>query len=105
MDWSRLVLLILILSRETKKHMSSESLYPQWRMIKIFKVSGKNIEKMIHEFFKHYKVDFFNQKEIYKPDKNLSDFIEDIDDFLKENSELKLQNMQLKLDLLTNKTR
>jgi len=40
---------------------------------------------MIHEFFKHYKVDFFNQKEIYKPDKNLSDFIEDIDDFLKDN--------------------
>ena len=105
------------LIKRDKKHMSSESLYPQWRMIKFFKVSGKNIEKMVHEFLKHYKVDFFNQKEIYKPDKNLSNFIEDIDDFLKdndlkmtirilqkENSELKLQNMQLKLDLLTNKT-
>lgn len=106
------------LIKRDKKHMSSESLYPQWRMIKIFKVSGKNIEKMTHEFFKHYKVDFFNQKEVYKPDKNLTKFIENIDDFLKdndlkmtirilqkENSELKLQNMQLKVDLLTNKTR
>ena len=33
------------LIKRDKKHMSSESLYPQWRMIKIFKVSGKNIEK------------------------------------------------------------
>jgi hypothetical protein len=62
---------------------------------------------MTHEFLKHYKVDFFNQKEVYKPVKNLTIFIEDIDDFLKdndlkmtirilqkENSELKLQNMQ-----------
>jgi hypothetical protein len=105
------------LVKRDKKHMSSESLYPQWRMIKFFKVSGKNIEKMTHEFLKHYKVDFFNQKEVYKPLKNLTNFIEDIEDFLKdndlkmtimilqkENSELKLQNMQLKLDLLTNKT-
>ena len=98
------------LVKRDKKHMSSESLYPQWRMIKIFKVSGKNIEKMAHEFLKHYKVDFFNQKEIYKPLKNLTKFIEDIDDFLKdndlkmtitmlqkENYNLKLENMQLKL--------
>ena len=98
------------LVKRDKKHMSSESLYPQWRMIKIFKVSGKNIEKMTHEFLKHYKVDFFNQKEIYKPLKNLTKFIEDIDDFLKdndlkmtitmlqkENYNLKLENMQLKL--------
>ena len=98
------------LVKRDKKHMSSESLYPQWRMIKIFKVSGKNIEKMAHEFLKHYKVDFFNQKEIYKPVKNLTKFIEDIDDFLKdndlkmtitmlqkENYNLKLENMQLKL--------
>jgi hypothetical protein len=105
------------LVKRDKKHMSSESLYPQWRMIKFFKVSGKNIEKMTHEFLKHYKVDFFNQKEVYKPVKNLTIFIEDIDDFLKdndlkmtirtlqkENSELKIQNMQLKLDILTNKT-
>jgi hypothetical protein len=95
------------LIKRDKKHMSSESLYPQWRMIRLFKVSGKNIEKMIHEFLKHYKVDFFNQKEIYKPVKNLTIFIENIEDFLKdndlkmtirtlqkENSELKLQNMQ-----------
>jgi hypothetical protein len=98
------------LVKRDKKHMSSESLYPQWRMIKIFKVSGKNIEKMVHEFLKHYKVDFFNQKEIYKPVKNLTNFIEDIEDFLKdndlkmtimilqkENYNLKLENMELKL--------
>ena len=105
------------LVKRDKKHMSCESLYPQWRMIKFFKVSGKNIEKMTHEFLKHYKVDFFNQKEVYKPVKNLTIFIENIEDFLKdndlkmtirilqkENSELKLQNMQLKLDILRNKT-
>jgi hypothetical protein len=105
------------LVKRDKKHMSSESLYPQWRMIRLFKVSGKNIEKMIHEFLKHYKVDFFNQKEVYKPVKNLTIFIENIEDFLKdndlkmtirtlqkENSELKLQNIQLKIDILRNKT-
>lgn len=98
------------LVKRDKKHMSSESLYPQWRMIKFFKVSGKNIEKMVHDFLKNYKVDFFNQKEVYRPVKNLSNFIEDIDDFLKdndlkmtikmlqkENTELRLENMQLKL--------
>lgn len=73
------------LVKRDKKHMSSESLYPQWRMIKFFKVSGKNIEKMVHDFLKHYKVDFFNQKEVYRPVKNLSNFIEEIEDFLKDN--------------------
>lgn len=98
------------LLKRDKKHMSSESLYPQWRMIKLFKVSGKNIEKITHEFLKHYKFDFFKQKEVYKPPKNLTNFLEEIDEFLKdndlkmtikllqkENNELKLENMQLKL--------
>lgn len=98
------------LVKRDKKHMSSESLYPQWRMIKFFKVSGKNIEKMVHDFLKHYKVDFFNQKEVYRPVKNLTNFIEEIEDFLKdndlkmtikmlqkENTDLRLENMNLKL--------
>jgi len=98
------------LIKRNKKHMSSESLYPQWRMIKLFRVSGKNIEKMLHDFLKHYNIDFFNQKEVYKPPKNLDDFICEIDDFLKdndlkmtikilqkENMDLKLENMKLKL--------
>jgi hypothetical protein len=103
------------LLKRDKKHMSSESLYPQWRMIKLFKVSGRNIEKMVHDFLKQYKADFFNQKEIYRPVRNLEYFIDMISDFLKENDlkmtiknlekenyELKLKNAELRL-LLSNK--
>lgn len=98
------------LLKRDKKHMSSESLYPQWRMIRLFKVSGRNIEKMVHDFLKQYKADFFNQKEIYRPVRNLEYFIDMISDFLKDNDlkmtiknlekeiyELKLKNAELRL--------
>lgn len=104
-----------LLKRE-KKHMSSESVYPQWRMIKLFKVSGKNIEKMVHDFLKIYKADFFNQKEVYRPVRNLKYFIDMISDFLKDNDlkmtiknlekeiyELKLKNAELSLLVRKNK--
>lgn len=73
-----------IINRE-KQHMSSESLYPQWRMIKLFKVSGRKMEKLVHNFLKDMRTNFFNQKEIYRPVRNLEYFIDMISDFLKEN--------------------
>ena len=100
------------LLQRNKKHTSSESLYSQWRIIQLFKVSGRPIEKMLHDFLIPYKTEFSKQKEIYKSIKSLESFLEMIQTFLlvndlpmkiqrleKQVQELQLENIQLKLEL------
>jgi hypothetical protein len=100
------------LLQRNKKHTSSESLYSQWRIIQLFKVSGRPIEKMLHDFLIPYKTEFSKQKEIYKSIKSLESFLEMIQTFLlvndlpmkiqrleKKVQELQLENIQLKLEL------
>jgi hypothetical protein len=100
------------LLQRNKKHTSSESLYSQWRIIQLFKVSGRPIEKMLHDFLSPYKTEFSKQKEIYKSVKTLESFLEMTQTFLLDNDlpmkiqrlekkvhELQLENMQLKLQL------
>jgi len=100
------------LLQRNKKHTSSESLYSQWRLIKLIKVSGRPIEKMLHDFLLPYKAEFSKQKEVYKSVKTLETFLTMIETFLLENDlpmkinrlekqvqELQLENMQLKLQL------
>lgn len=93
------------------KHQSSESPYKQWRLVKLFKISGRPVEKEVHEFLRPYKVDFGRQKEIFKPAKmSITSFCDRIENFLKtndlkmrcqilerENMALKLENAELKL--------
>jgi hypothetical protein len=95
------------------KHQSSESSYKQWRLVKLFKISGRPVEKDVHEFLRPYKVDFGRQKEIFKPSKmTITAFCDKIETFLKsndlkmrcqilekENMALKLENSELKLRL------
>ncbi len=82
------------LIQRNKKHQSSESQYSQWRIIGLFQISGKPIEKITHEFLSTYKFEFQKQKEIYKPSKTLKDFKDIVSLFLKEN-DLKLQVVKL----------
>jgi predicted HTH domain antitoxin len=98
--------------QRNKKHTSSESMYSQWRLIKIFKVSGRPIEKMLHDFLLPYQVEFNKQKEVYKSTKKLASFLQMTETFLDENDlpmkirrleqqvhDLQLENMQLKLQI------
>ena len=98
--------------QRNKKHTSSESMYSQWRLIKIFKVSGRPIEKMLHDFLLPYQADFNKQKEVYKSTKKLASFLQMTETFLDENDlpmkirrleqhvrDLQLENMQLKLQI------
>ena len=98
--------------QRNKKHTSSESMYSQWRLVKLFKVSGRPIEKMLHDFLFPYQVEFNKQKEIYKSTKKLALFLQMTETFLDENdlpmkirrlqqkvNELQLENMQLKLQI------
>jgi len=99
------------LLQRNKKHTSSESLYAQWRIIKLVKVSGRPIEKILHDFLSLYKTEFNKQKEIYKCLKTLESFTQMIDTFLldndlpmkisrleKENNELNFEISRLKLE-------
>lgn len=101
--------------QRNKKHTSSESMYSQWRLVKLFKVSGRPIEKMLHDFLFPYQVEFNKQKEIYKSTKKLASFLQMTEKFLEENdlpmkicrlqqkvNELQLENMQLKLQISRN---
>lgn len=98
--------------QRNKKHTSSESMFSQWRLIKIFNVSGKPIEKMLHDFMFPYQTEFNKQKEIYKSTKKLASFLKMTETFLDESDlpmkirrldqkvhELQLENMQLKLQI------
>ena len=100
------------LLQRNKKHTSTESMYSQWRFVQLTKVSGKPIEKMLHDFLIPYQTEFNKQKEIYKSTKTISAFLEMITRFLEDNDlpmkvrklekriqELELQNMSLKLQL------
>jgi len=100
------------LLQRNKKHTSTESMYSQWRFVQLTKVSGKPIEKMLHDFLVPYQTEFNKQKEIYKSTKTISAFLEMITTFLEDNDlpmkvrklekriyELELQNISLKLQL------
>ena len=94
------------LLQRNKKHTA------QWRLIKLVKVSGRPIEKMLHDFLLPYKAEFSKQKEVYKSVKTLETFLTMIETFLLDNDlpmkinslekqiqELQLENIQLKLQL------
>jgi len=78
-----------IIERESK-HVSCESEYDQFRMLKIFEISSKVIEDVIKKLLQNYKENFGKQNEIFRPPGTLKNFIEIVDKILKDN-DLKLQ--------------
>ena len=66
------------------KHISCESIYPQFRFIKIFPISSGCIETLIHNMLDKYRFFYQKQKEIYKPSNSLQEFVEMIGKMLEE---------------------
>lgn len=100
------------LVQRNKKHTSTESMYSQWRIVHLLNVSGRPIEKILHEFLFTYQAEFNKQKEIYKPVKSIKSFINMVSRFVDDNDlpmkirrlesevqQLKLENMELRLQL------
>jgi len=86
-----------ILTRE-RKHMSGESMFPQFRIVKCFEVSGKPIETILHSLLDRYRHVYGKQKEIYKTE-NLIEFIGIIEKILDEN-DLKIVVARLRIKVL-----
>jgi hypothetical protein len=91
------------------KHMSCESKFDQFRMVKIFKISSRTIEAKIHELLSMYTYRFDKQKEIYKVPATLEQFISMVGNLLLDHdlklqlemarmeiAKLKIENMELK---------
>lgn len=84
------------------KHTSCESLYPQFRFLKIFPISSGCIEARVHQLLDKYRQPYQKQKEIYKPSGNLASFIDMIGALLEEHDlplqihKYKVENLELR---------
>lgn len=85
--------------KRESKHQSCESEYPQFRIVKTLKVSGQNIETIVHNLLDRYRVNYNKQKEIYKPASTIANFFEHIKILLEEN-DLKFQLQQAKQEIM-----
>jgi len=103
--------------QRNKKHTSSESMYAQWRIVQLIRVSGKPIEKMLHDFLLPYQTDFNGQKEIYQLGNTIELFLEMVNRFLNDNDlpmkirrleqrvyDLEMENMKIKYDAFLQST-
>lgn len=94
------------LKREHKHQSSTETEYPQFRLVKTFEISSSHIEVQIHQLLDRYRVSYNKQKEIYRPPSTLTDFISHVATLLEENdlhmqiSKYKIENLELKNQLL-----
>jgi hypothetical protein len=64
------------------KHNSCESEYPQYRIIKLIRVSGRPMERDVHKDLFPFQVTYNRQKEVFKPTTTLRQFIERVEQFL-----------------------
>lgn len=86
------------------RHMSSESRYKQFRLIAVFEISERSMEKLVHTNFVHFKEPFEKQIEVYKI-KSIIKFTTDVEQFLFDNDlkmrikELTSENTKLKLEI------
>lgn len=76
------------------KHISSESQYDQFRLLDTFEVSGKPIEEALHNLLQAYRYPFKVQKEVYKTNSSIKDFIDTVGKLLDDNDH-KLKNIKL----------
>lgn len=74
------------------KHLSSESEYHRFQIIKLFQVSGRPMEKQLHEQLFRYRVEYNKQKEIFQPTSTLEHFIMKIEKYLRYNDLLMINH-------------
>ena len=74
------------LVKRDKKHMSSESLYPQWRMIKIFKVSDFEKTEQLENAVNDYVIERFNKEGNFPYIETNSNFVSVISECLVDTS-------------------
>ena len=74
------------------KHQSCESAFKQYRMVKVFEISGKLVEDKMKELLNIYRVKFDKQVEIFKPPSTIKNFMEIVETLLKDN-DLKMSLM------------
>jgi hypothetical protein len=89
-----------------EKHTGCESEYDQFRILKVFEISSRTMEHTVHKFLDKYRYPFNKQKEIFRPNTRLIEFIGTVEKILLDN-DLKLQldkqihiNNELKIRLL-----
>ena len=66
--------------------------------MKIFPISGRNIENVIHNLLQKYNVKYNKQREIYRPESNLIEFILIVGQLLVDNDlkyQLELKNVEI----------
>lgn len=89
-----------------EKHTGCESEYDQFRLLKVFEISSRTIEHTVHKFLDKYRYPFNKQREIFRPNSRLKDFIDMVDKILQDNDlKLVLQkqielNQKLQIELL-----
>jgi len=92
-------------TKRFEKHASSDSDYPQFRVLATFEISSRKVEKEIHEILLPYQVTYKKQKEIYRPEGDLMEFIYYIEHLLQENDtklladKYRMEIMELRLEL------
>lgn len=67
------------------KHMSVESGYSQFRMMGLYRISSRKMEIVIHKILDRFRVEFRRQKEVFKPEGTLREFIAGIGKLVKDN--------------------
>lgn len=89
-----------------EKHTGCESEYDQFRILKVFEISSRTIEHTVHKFLDKYRYPFNKQREIFRPNSRLKDFIDMVDKILQDNDlkfvlekQMKI-NHQLQIELL-----
>lgn len=87
------------INERESKHISCESIYPQFRFIRFFPISSGIIEKTIHNLLDKYRFPFEKQREVYKPTDKLGDFVEMVGRMLEEN-DLQMQVARYKTEIL-----
>jgi len=91
------------LLRREEKHMSSDSEYPQFRLVGSFEISSRLIETHIHSLLSRWRVNYKNQKEIYRVDSTIREFLDRIQALLQEHDlRLQLDKAHLEIERLKN---
>jgi len=85
--------------RRESKHLSSESPFGQFRLLRVFEISSQSIETQIHGLLDRYRAVYQKQKEVYRPSGSLEEFLGHVDHLLRKN-DLRLQLQKAREEIM-----